>query len=431
MTKHAAICQSDTFWDACDWTTYDGTVITNSTERDAYYYCKYTTLAAYDTAKARNLSEPEVCEILGPWTTPHAAYNGSTAWGTSEIINLLFVTVGVARHAGKYPIGNEFRIEDSALCWNVRTLNTTVDGVAAYNTGTASSVFSILNTKINCGFKNCIAKGGLYGFDLGSISAGYGGFFAINCIAVNSYSSGFRFDGVPYFITILSNCVAYNCNTSNANYNGGFAVRISAQGGHSILINCISISNSYYDFYLYTYSANIQFKNCISSDLTANWTDCYTGKTAGEIFTDATNGDFSIPLSSFAKDIGVFITGVTPDKDIRNTYRNPAAIDIGAWEYDTGYTPPAEQTILTITANVSLVGAEVRIYDLDTSDGTFGTELSGTESHTSATYTYTGLRNNIIALQIMQTGYEEFLQTLTLENPTQSLSVALKADVNA
>lgn len=88
-------------------------------------------------------------------------------------------------------------------------------------------------------------------------------------------------------------------------------------------------------------------------------------------------------------------------------------------------------TALTISAQVSLVGAEVRLYDLDTSDGTFGTELSGVESCTTATYSYTGLRGNVIAIQIMLDGFVEYMQTITLENPTQNLNITLAVDTNA
>lgn len=431
MTQHAAICQDNAFWDTASWITSDGTVISNATTRDAYYYCRYTTVTAYESARARSLSEPEVCEILGPWTTAHGPISGSTLWGTSEEIDLTYITVGVARHSGAYPTGTQFRVEGTTTAWAINSLNTQLDGIAGYVSVSTADVFSVMNTKINCGFVSCIAKGGRDGFSFGSISAGYGGRYVINCIAQNTYRAGFYFDGATYYKSIMVNCLAYNCNTSSTTYFGGFAAKIGSLGAYSYLINCISIGNGYADYYRASFSANIQFENCISGDSTASGTSCYTGKTANEIFTNAASGNFSLLVSSFARDLGAYISNLTPDRDIISVSRNPASVDIGPFEYDTGYTPPAAATSLTISAQVSLAGAEVRIYDLNASDGTFGTELAGTESNVSATYAYTGLRTNVVAIQIMQSGYEEFLQTITLENVTQSLPITLKADINA
>jgi hypothetical protein len=120
--------------------------------------------------------------------------------------------------------------------------------------------------------------------------------------------------------------------------------------------------------------------------------------------------------------------------NVRPSYKNGAATnwDIGCYEFDWGYGDAPASTVITITAQASLSGAEVRIYDLDNSPaGTYGTELSGTESHNASTYTYTGSTGNVIGIQIMQSGYEEFTQTITLENSTQSLNITLRPDINA
>lgn len=85
---------------------------------------------------------------------------------------------------------------------------------------------------------------------------------------------------------------------------------------------------------------------------------------------------------------------------------------------------------LTITANVSLVGAEIRIYDLDNTLPNLGTELAGTESHNSATYTYGGAASNVIWIQIMKPGYEEFGQQYTMPSVNSNLDVVLQADLN-
>jgi hypothetical protein len=86
---------------------------------------------------------------------------------------------------------------------------------------------------------------------------------------------------------------------------------------------------------------------------------------------------------------------------------------------------------ITLAAQVSLVGAEIRIYDLDNNPaGSLGTELSGVESCPSTTYTYQGTYNNTIMVQIFLSGYCEFNQTLTLTADT-SLTVSLTPDINA
>jgi hypothetical protein len=86
---------------------------------------------------------------------------------------------------------------------------------------------------------------------------------------------------------------------------------------------------------------------------------------------------------------------------------------------------------LTVEANVSLVGAEIRIYDLDTSPPDYGTELAGTESHGSATYVYSGTSGNVIVIQIMLDGYKEFVQQTTMPAANGTLPIVLAKELNA
>jgi hypothetical protein len=89
-----------------------------------------------------------------------------------------------------------------------------------------------------------------------------------------------------------------------------------------------------------------------------------------------------------------------------------------------------ESVSLTIEANVSLVGAEIRVYDLDTTPPDFGTELAGTESHGSATYVYSGAAGNAIAIQIMLTGFKEFVQQTTMPAANGTLPIVLAKELN-
>lgn len=87
---------------------------------------------------------------------------------------------------------------------------------------------------------------------------------------------------------------------------------------------------------------------------------------------------------------------------------------------------------VTWQANVSLVGAEVRVYDLDGAGGTdYGTELAGTESCSTSTYTYGGSNGNVILLQVMKAGYVEFVQQFTVPASAQTFDITLKLDTNA
>jgi hypothetical protein len=89
------------------------------------------------------------------------------------------------------------------------------------------------------------------------------------------------------------------------------------------------------------------------------------------------------------------------------------------------------QTTITIAAQVSLSGAEVRIYDDDGATGSFGTELDGVESNPASTYQYTGTQANGIIIQVMLAGYEEYLQTYTIPSVDTTLNITLTPEENA
>ncbi len=85
---------------------------------------------------------------------------------------------------------------------------------------------------------------------------------------------------------------------------------------------------------------------------------------------------------------------------------------------------------LTISAPVSLVGAEIRIYDLNDVLPNLGTELAGTESHNAATYAFSGSASNTIWIQIMLDGYEEFGQQVVMPGANSGFTALLKKDLN-
>ena len=92
---------------------------------------------------------------------------------------------------------------------------------------------------------------------------------------------------------------------------------------------------------------------------------------------------------------------------------------------------PTVATVLTIAANVSLAGAEIRIYDLDnTPAGSLGTELTGTESNSGATFGYAGAAGNSVWIQILAAGYVEFGQSLVLPAFDSTFTATLIPDTN-
>lgn len=96
----------------------------------------------------------------------------------------------------------------------------------------------------------------------------------------------------------------------------------------------------------------------------------------------------------------------------------------------TTYTPPVSVT-LAISAQVSLVGAEIHIYDLDNSPaGSLGSELSGIETSTGSTFSYTGSAGNLLWIQIMLSGYEEFGQSVTMPSSSSGFVATLQPEEN-
>ena len=106
--------------------------------------------------------------------------------------------------------------------------------------------------------------------------------------------------------------------------------------------------------------------------------------------------------------------------------------DVPTIRNGTGATTVVNASVsLTVVANVTLVGAEIRIYDDDnTPAGSYGTEIEGVESHTLANYVYAGSSGNGIVVQVMKTGYEEFTQSVTMPSSDQTLNIILQADTN-
>jgi hypothetical protein len=93
---------------------------------------------------------------------------------------------------------------------------------------------------------------------------------------------------------------------------------------------------------------------------------------------------------------------------------------------------PLDQITFTVEASASLVGAEVRVYDLDNSPaGSLGTELYGVESAAGATVAFNGDAGNLVWVQIMKPGYVEFGQSVTLPSANGSFFALLTPELNS
>lgn len=86
----------------------------------------------------------------------------------------------------------------------------------------------------------------------------------------------------------------------------------------------------------------------------------------------------------------------------------------------------------TVAAQVSLAGAEIRVYDLDNSPaGSLGTELAGTESCPGSTFSFSIAASNNVWVQIMLANYKEYGQQLTGPSASTTYTFALTRETDA
>jgi len=91
-------------------------------------------------------------------------------------------------------------------------------------------------------------------------------------------------------------------------------------------------------------------------------------------------------------------------------------------------SPPLQ---VTLQANVSLVGAEIRIYDASSGTGDYkGNELDGVESCLTSTYSFSLEGGTEIVIQIMKDGYIEYVMSYMTPNVSTTLPIFLGVDEN-
>lgn len=237
-------------------------------------------------------------------------------------------------------------------------------------------------------------------------------------IIVNNASSSVEING-GVFSGIGITTLRAGCTVTGATWQQ--AGQISQNG--ATLTDCI-ISNSFE-------------ASALLSDNPSLVSGCrFVSDGTGHAIEITTPGTYSLSSTIFTGYAGT--NGSTGNEAIYNNSGGAVTINVSdgaspSVRNGSGASTTVNNTVaLTISANVSLVGAEIRVYDNDNSPaGSYGTELAGTESNGSATYVYSGSGGNSIVLQIMKSGYEEYIQALTMPGANQGLEVVLRADVNS
>jgi hypothetical protein len=169
----------------------------------------------------------------------------------------------------------------------------------------------------------------------------------------------------------------------------------------------------------------------LSSDVPNSITNCTLSNNVTALYLPATvTGTITLSGDVFTNNTtDIYWAGTTGTL----TVNSPSATtwdSAGTGTAGNGDVVIQNAVVLTISANVSLVGAEVRIYDNNGVTGSFGDELDGIESNTTATFVYGGAGANLIYIQIMIAGYEEYGADFTMPLSDGSTTVKLEVENN-
>lgn len=127
-----------------------------------------------------------------------------------------------------------------------------------------------------------------------------------------------------------------------------------------------------------------------------------------------------------------FYAGVLKGVRVVNQSGDPFAGVLSMMADDGTVFSNAPVLTTTIAAQVSLAGAEVRIYDLDNSPaGSLGTELAGVESCPGSTFSFSTAAGNSIWVQILLAGYKEYGQQLTAPSASTTFTLVLATETDA
>lgn len=281
-----------------------------------------------------------------------------------------------------------------------------------------------------------------------------GAFHVISNNISKAIEDGFR---MQCDASLIYNNIAYECNTRGFNFEAYGLEYCNAY--NNAAINCAGTGFYGAGSPLYgTYSNNYAFGCGVNwsgppsapsnEGMNSNfgeagdvpWDTSATSQSTltSADFIDIANNDARLSSNSKLIDVGVSIYGgVEQDMlgGVRPAYETsdevPRIWDVGPFEYDKGYGPPAEQ--FTFTLENIPVGAEVRIYIADPVIGVIGTtELSGTESWAGGDYSYIYQHTGDIdiAVQVISDNYVESVTYYTLIRGNQTIPLVLTKEEN-
>lgn len=167
------------------------------------------------------------------------------------------------------------------------------------------------------------------------------------------------------------------------------------------------------------------FKDLVSGNQITN-----SGYSSAQVATEGAG--FVLPqlMSDPANTIGAtYADGIF--RGVRIVDQNGNAFPgMNSFQSDDGtiYTPPVT---LTISANVSLVGAEIRVYDLSGASDNYGLDVAGIESCAGPTFSFSGTSGANIMIQIMLAGYVEYTQSATIPASSSTFTATLLIDNNS
>lgn len=374
-----------------------------------------------------------ILEIQGKWDS---STTNSTA--LSGFFSLLITTkVNGVRdpdswHNGVF--GGGFRIVCTNKyrdCLALGYANIVVDGVEFAHSATDGGE-AISGGSINGVVKNCL----LTGYNGFSTNSGVSGLHFHNNIVkalVSGSGSGITIGSGGYG----SGAMFYNNLVTG--FDVGFNATVTQYNSNAAsFLNNISINNTTNWSSDPTHGPPTTYDTCFCSGNVGEsgdtpWTT--SGQSSFAVattdFEDFANDDYEPTASSPVLGQSIEFPGMTDEDllgDVIPSY-NPdgeQARDCGPVERDQGHGLAPDPSSLILTANVSLVGAEIRIYDNDGAVGDYGTELDGVESCTTGTYIYNGLLNNNIIVQVMLADYQEFVLELTLDSESVTLPINLE-----
>jgi hypothetical protein len=174
------------------------------------------------------------------------------------------------------------------------------------------------------------------------------------------------------------------------------------------------------------------------ADISSGQFDCDVFLNSEVNFASLTiNGDLHINTGadSVISFTNVVVTGDVFNDDTSHTLTiNASGSSLTADNPGTGngQTNILQSITLTVEGNVTLDGAEVRIYDYNGTGRSLGDELDGVENNTGATFDTTEINSgNQIWIQILKSGYVEFGQTFTMPATNTSFQAELTPETNA